>query len=324
MKKVNAYLLLLLVSLTISIPKEVVSASELELDVDAETIEVAKNNWYLYVSAIADKSNLDSYYLSTPFNIENGSDEKVNTSVFPIIEKKSNNVAYTLQVTNDENHSTILETNLADELSKERKSRIQKDVKMEENISDGSDIPEEQVPPYTKKIVNNFSIRERQNREPWCLYFTYASVVNTLENKAFTTARELVKYNFPTATEAQLMDEKYITTQLSYEESLKKLEGKTGYKCTLLSGRLTNQAFKSEIDNNRPFIMDIRNSKAAHAITAIGYIESKDPKLEDFYIAWNPVDYNGGYMMLSSNQLDSISSGAEQLSWMYTVYNFRK
>lgn len=316
-------------SIVCVLPKDVVLANELELkvnnnEVSKNSIELAQSTWYLYVSAMTSESELGSYYLGTPFSIEASDDSTISTSIFPIIDKISSKVVYTLQILNDGSNATILETSLADELTKPTNRKFDNRMNIYNILSDGSDIPEEQIHQYDKKMVNNFSIRERQTNQPWCLYFTYASVINTLEKKEVTNAKDLVKYNYPNATESQLMDEKYITGQQSYDTTLKNLDLKTGYKSTLLKGRLSNQAFKNEINSNRPFIMDIRNSRVGHALTAIGYVEAKDPKFEDFYIAWNPLDYNGGYMMLSSKQLDNINSGGELFSWAYTVYNFKK
>lgn len=318
MKKLRLYSLFLTSLFLIVMPIDSASAEDSNPDNNEEIKNIAENNWYLYVSAFDNTTNLDSYYLGDKIENKYTDSIKNSTEVFPVVDKESQNIVYTFQVSKHEDHSAILETNLANELNKEKDENVRK------SISDGSDIPEETIPSFNKKIVNNFLVREIQTSKPWCLYYAYASVINTLENKQVTSAYDLVKYNFPNATEAQLMDNNYISTTKGYENTLSNLSKKTGYKHKFLTGRLNNTAYKNEINNNRSFVMDIRNNKVAHAITAIGYIEAKDPKLSDFYITWNPTDYNGGYQMIPSNQLDTISSGSEQLSWKYTIYDFKK
>lgn len=91
------------------------SAAELSVssnDISQEKIEIAKENWENYANnLIMDTNNqLTDFYLGNGFTVDN-----LDTTNFPIIEKKSKDISYILQI--DQNNQILISTMYAAKLN---------------------------------------------------------------------------------------------------------------------------------------------------------------------------------------------------------------
>ncbi len=55
-------------------------------------------------------------------------------------------------------------------------------------------------------------ITETQGLEPWCAFYTLSTMINSIEGKP-NQCKTLIKKAFRTASEAELVDGKYITSK---------------------------------------------------------------------------------------------------------------
>lgn len=327
-------------------------------EVNSELIAHAQQDWRFYfenLTAVEDQGplNVEAFYLGQPFTLTNETDTQ--TAYFPIIERQSGTINDILEVSLVDNmpaltissqfveqlnsliptaEDTSFSLNLDSEshqlLSAEEPTREQAvDVKKEiDNLNRKKrSVPDDTVPEYNRNIIPNWTITETQTSEPWCAYYTLSTMINSIEGKAVTNAKTLVKKTFPTASEAELVDGNYITSK-PFAHTVQTMQKEYGYTLDIKNSRLTPAEVQTQIDKNAPVYVHLDNvtqnfnPARSHGVTVIGYIIAKNNKLDSYYYFWNP--WWQKVMLTNQKDMSNWKLNDNVYSWKYSGINFRK
>lgn len=188
------------------------------------------------------------------------------------------------------------------------------------------DIPNDIPPELEHKLFPNWTVYETQGENPWCQFYSYAAIINNLEGKQLTSAKELVKGTFPKATDQQLKDPKFITsTKLS--DSINYVNNTFQKNILFKKQSLPFSDVKKEIDQNAPLVVQLKAISGTdndHAIVLLGYTAPKDgdyEKYPPFYYYWNPW---WDEVFIASSKAPSLKLTAGTYQWDGNISNFRK
>ncbi|WP_376738226.1 C47 family peptidase [Enterococcus faecalis] len=327
-------------------------------EVNPELIAHAQQDWRFYfenLTVVEDQGplNVEAFYLGQPFTLTNETDSQ--TAYFPIIERQSGTINDILEVSLVDNmpaltissqfveqlnsliptaEDTSFSLNLDSEnhqlLSAEEPNREQAvDIKQEIASLNRQkrSVPDGTVPEYNRNIIPNWMITETQGLEPWCTFYTLSTMINSVEGKAVTNAKTFIKKTFPTASEKELVDGKYITSK-PFAHTIQTMQKEYGYTLDIKNSRLTPAEVQTQIDKKAPIWVALDNvtqnfnPAKSHGITIIGYIIAKNNKLDSYYYFWNP--WWQKVMLTNQKDMSDWKLNDNVYSWKYSGINFRK
>ncbi|NSM83273.1 SH3-like domain-containing protein [Enterococcus faecalis] len=327
-------------------------------EVPSELRMYAQQDWQFYFENLSVVENTeplstDDFYLGQPFTLTNETDTQ--TAYFPIIDKESGLIHDLLEVSLMNNtpsltissqfveqlnrltptaEGTSFSLNLDSEshqlLSAEEPTREQAvDIKQSvDNLNRKKrSVPDDTVPEYNRNIIPNWMITETQGLEPWCAFYTLSTMINSIERKAVTNAKTLVKKTFPTASEAELVDGKYITSK-PFAHTVQTMQKEYGYTLDIKNSRLTPAEVQTQIDKKAPVYVHLNNvtqnldPARSHGVTIVGYIIAKNNTLDSYYYFWNP--WWQKVMLTNQKDMSNWKLNDNVYSWKYSGINFRK
>lgn len=327
-------------------------------EVPSELRMYAQQDWQFYFENLSVVENTeplstDDFYLGQPFTLTNETDTQ--TAYFPIIDKESGLIHDLLEVSLMNNtpsltissqfveqlnrltptaEGTSFSLNLDSEshqlLSAEKPTREQAvDIKQSvDNLNRKKrSVPDDTVPEYNRNIIPNWMITETQGLEPWCAFYTLSTMINSIERKAVTNAKTLVKKTFPTASEAELVDGKYITSK-PFAHTVQTMQKEYGYTLDIKNSRLTPAEVQTQIDKKAPVYVHLNNvtqnldPARSHGVTIVGYIIAKNNTLDSYYYFWNP--WWQKVMLTNQKDMSNWKLNDNVYSWKYSGINFRK
>jgi len=363
MKKYILGLVLFLTSLLFGINTSAMGGDNSSLyiqtaEVSSELKVQAQKEWKFYfenLSAVenAEPLNAEDFYLGQSFTLTNETDNP--TAYFPIVEKQTKTINEILEIsfvnntplitissqfveqlnnlmttTENTSFSLKLDTESHHLLFIEKPSREQAvDIKKEtDNLTRKKrSVPDDTVPDYTRNIIPNWMITETQTAEPWCTFFSLATMINSTEGKVVTNAKTLIKKTFPMASEQELLDGDYITSK-PFAHTIQTMQKEYGYTLDIKNSRLTPAEVQTQIDKKAPVYVTLDNvtqklnPAKSHGITIIGYILAKDNHLDSYYYFWNP--WWQKIMLTNQKDMSNWKLNEEVYSWKYSGINFRK
>ncbi|MBO1124202.1 peptidase C47 [Enterococcus faecalis] len=327
-------------------------------EVPSELRMYAQQDWQFYFENLSVVENTeplstDDFYLGQPFTLTNETDTQ--TAYFPIIDKESGLIHDLLEVSLMNNtpsltissqfveqlnrltptaEGTSFSLNLDSEshqlLSAEEPTREQAvDIKQSvDNLNRKKrSVPDDTVPEYNRNIIPNWMITETQGLEPWCAFYTLSTMINSIESKAVTNAKTLVKKTFPTASEAELVDGKHITSK-PFAHTVQTMQKEYGYTLDIKNSRLTPAEVQTQIDKKAPVYVHLNNvtqnldPARSHGVTIVGYIIAKNNTLDSYYYFWNP--WWQKVMLTNQKDMSNWKLNDNVYSWKYSGINFRK
>lgn len=258
-------------------------------EVPSELRMYAQQDWQFYFENLSVVENTeplstDDFYLGQPFTLTNETDTQ--TAYFPIIDKESGLIHDLLEVSLMNNtpsltissqfvellnrltptaEGTSFSLNLDSEshqlLSAEEPTREQA-VDIKQSVDNFNrkkrSVPDDTVPEYNRNIIPNWMITETQGLEPWCAFYTLSTMINSIEGKAITNAKTLIKKAFRTASEAELVDGKYITSK-PFAHTVQTMQKEYGYTLDIKNSRLTPAEVQTQIDKKAPVYVHLDN-----------------------------------------------------------------
>ncbi|EGO8834660.1 peptidase C47 [Enterococcus faecalis] len=327
-------------------------------EVPSELRMYAQQDWQFYFENLSVVENTeplstDDFYLGQPFTLTNETDTQ--TAYFPIIDKESGLIHDLLEVSLMNNtpsltissqfvellnrltptaEGTSFSLNLDSEshqlLSAEEPTREQA-VDIKQSVDNFNrkkrSVPDDTVPEYNRNIIPNWMITETQGLEPWCAFYTLSTMINSIEGKAITNAKTLIKKAFRTASEAELVDGKYITSK-PFAHTVQTMQKEYGYTLDIKNSRLTPAEVQTQIDKNAPVYVHLDNvtqnynPAKSHGVTVIGYIIAKNNTLDSYYYFWNP--WWQKVMLTNQKDMSNWKLNDNVYSWKYSGINFRK
>lgn len=327
-------------------------------EVPSELRMHAQQDWQFYFENLSVVENTeplstDDFYLGQPFTLTNETDTQ--TAYFPIIDKESGLIHDLLEVSLMNNtpsltissqfveqlnrltptaEGTSFSLNLDSEshqlLSAEEPTREQAvDIKQSvDNLNRKKrSVPDDTVPEYNRNIIPNWMITETQGLEPWCAFYTLSTMINSIEGKAITNAKTLIKKAFSTASEAELVDGKYITSK-PFAHTVQTMQKEYGYTLDIKNSRLTPAEVQTQIDKKAPVYVHLNNvtqnldPARSHGVTIVGYIIAKNNTLDSYYYFWNP--WWQKVMLTNQKDMSNWKLNDNVYSWKYSGINFRK
>lgn len=89
-------------------------------------------------------------------------------------------------------------------------------------------VPDDKVLEYNRNVITNWTITETQVSEPWCMFYTLSTMINSVEGKAVSNVKTFAKKTFPNTSGKELIDGKYITSE-SFVPPIQPMKKKYGY-----------------------------------------------------------------------------------------------
>ncbi|WP_430602852.1 staphopain B [Enterococcus sp. DIV0724b] len=167
---------------------------------------------------------------------------------------------------------------------------------------------------------------ELQTTQPWCHYFSVAAIINYQAGKQITSASNLIHGTYPNATEAQLMDVKWIVNESKYMNVINYTNKKYNMAIKYDPTKVPFSKVKSEISANAPLaavLRDYEGKTDGHSINVIGYTAPKNGDTKTYppyYYYWNPW-WEEIFVVSSSS--DYMTLGQTKYKWNETEYNYR-
>ncbi|EFM82923.1 staphopain peptidase C47 [Enterococcus faecalis TX4248] len=327
-------------------------------EVPSELTIQAQKDWKFYFENLSVIENTEplsaeNFYLGQPFTLND--ETNAQTAYFPIIDRNSGTIHDLLETSLINNTPTLtISSQFVDQLnsltpttegssfsvsldsenhqllSLEEPNREQVvDVKQEvDNLNRTKrSVPDDTVPEYNRNIIPNWMITETQGSEPWCMFYTLSTMINSVEGKAVTNAKTFAKKTFPNASEKELIDGKYITSK-PFAHPIQTMQKEYGYTLDIKNSRLTPSEVQTQIDKKAPVYVALDNvtqnfdPARSHGITVMGYIIAKNNTLDSYYYFWNP--WWQKVMLTNQKDMSNWKLNDNVYSWKYSGINFRK
>lgn len=325
--------------------------------VSPKIVDEVKQKWQSYfknISAVEQPTvSPDDYYLGHPFTIKSHTSK--NSAYFPIISVQDKYIAYLLNVViTDNSPSFTISKQFADAInvlstrqdplslslnSSTHQLEASEDAKDSRKATDilqslaqyheisARSIPDDTIPSYSRNLIPNWKITETQSSQPWCMYYSLSTMINSSENKIVTNAKKLLKKQFPKATDQQLLDPKFISST-PIDNTFKSMKNAYGYTLDYKTETLNPTQVKEQIDKKAPIYVSLDNlttnkdKSKSHGIVIIGYVIPDDKSKDAYYYYWNPWWPN--IMMTSAKDMNKLPLGTDVYSWYAVGINFRK
>lgn len=357
----------LLVAIVLFSSVRTADAAELNLKTepfDSQNVTIAKQNWEKYLSNFLLDTNEDitDFYLGQGFKIANPNNE--NLVAFPIVKKQNEEISYVLQI--DSDYQIILSQKFGEKLN-DLSNEIKQDndkaptismskqslysvVNDRQTLLLGNDSFEAPIElrnlGETKKITdvlenaNEMSVRETfdhvvlpwkayeiQKDKPWCEWYAQTGIINNLGNKLTITAEQMIKGQYPKATDKQLNDTSWIVQQ-NLLDNFKYLKNKFGMDIKYKASAPTFTEIKSELKNRKtPIVVDLSSAGGqesyGHALVQMGYTASTSgiSSEKPYYYYWNPW-WNDTFVVSSASEYMQL--GINKYKPTRYQYNFSK
>lgn len=168
-----------------------------------------------------------------------------------------------------------------------------------------------------------WTVYETQGSEPWCYYYSIAAALNNQKGSQLTTASKLIHQRFPTATEQQLLDGKFVTNDSI--KSILSFVNKTYNKNIKFENNLLSfEQVKTELTNNASISIGMTAPEnIGHSINLIGYTAPKDGDIKNYpvyYYYWNPW-WKDTFVVSSNTTHLQLAQCNYKLA--HSTYNFR-
>lgn len=150
-----------------------------------------------------------------------------------------------------------------------------------------------------------------------------ASMINSKEGRTATSAKELVKKEFPAASDEELAKGALFAKQ-PIINAINSIQKSYGYTADIKLGSLTVLDVKTQIDKTTTIFLalnEVRGTRS-HGAVLMGYILAKNNSLDSYYYFWNP--WWRKVMLTNQKDINNWQLDNMVFTWNYSLINFRK
>ncbi|MFG5436466.1 staphopain A [Enterococcus sp. DIV2384] len=361
-KKIFGGMILFVLSMLVGIPAFAAESNTSSLYIQTEAVNQeltaqAQKNWKFYFENLSimentDSLNVDEFYLGQPFLLTN--EVIYEDAFFPIINKQTGTIANLLEIsminskpsitissqfveqlnnlttTSEGSCFSLKVDNDTQQLVIEKQAYNDQSVNIMQTAKESTrqkrSVPDDIVPEYTRKVIPNWMITETQTYAPWCTRYALTAMMNTVEGNEISNAKDLLKKEYPNATEEQLLNTDYVTGG-TMSEVIKVMQREYGYTLDMAIKPLDRNGVKEQIDKNAPIYVSLKptyegSDYKGHAIVLMGYIVPSNPSAESYYYFWNP--WWNKVMLTNQQDISHWNLNSYVYNWAFSGINLRK